>query len=752
MKVDKWLETVPALKFCIIFIAGILVSYFFNFNIYVITSILIIVLLFNLKIKNEVYIYALIFLFGIFKSNLDFHQFSRNSIREIPDSKNFEYTLRGVISDYPEYYENRIRFVFESSYIVSNSDSIKIDGKVLAVLYGNNFSREQQSKPVLIQGDYIEVTGKFSSPDDPSNPYEFNYKKYLYLHDTYKIIDNNGYDKVKILEHDKGNFIFSGIINPVRNYSEWILNQNYSGDNRGFIKGLVTGDRSDISTGTRTAFIDTGVMHILAVSGLNVVYVILLITLCLSIFRLPKQYILSITIPLLILYCLFTGATPSIVRATIMGILFITAFLLEKKISFYNIAAVSAIVILIYDSKQIFDAGFILSYTALISMVFIYEMVFRKLEPKLFKYKYTNNFLFKWFALLIMVSTAAIIGTIPVSALYFGKISVISFIANIIAVPVANFVLATGFIQILISLFSDYLSNVISYTNNLAMNTLFGIIDSLSKLSIAYIEFYRFNIINIILTYIILILLITMRKENFAFRITLSIILLAGIFVINLDLRKETSVTFLDVRNGDAVLISAEDKNLMLYSGSSEAGLNRVTAPFLKRSGNTELDALIFTNCSDTLSESSFLKIGINANNIYSACNPNTQIIEAGNVYHISDDCKVYILTPADIETNNISALIKYRENNILYFNNVNTWQSKEFFTAYSDLLNNELVYIASDMKNISMQDLTRSKIYLTSSNRIKEIAGEKLINLNESGAIILEAKNGDMEFIDWRN
>lgn len=760
MKFEKWLETVPAFRFCITFLAGIIISYEINFNIYVVTSLLIILILLNLKIKNEIYIYVLIFIFGLFKANLDFYQFPRNSVQEIPDSKNFEYTFKGVISDYPQYYDDKIRFIFDSDYIVSSSDSIKVEGKIIAVIYENKFSKETQTPPVLKRGDYIELSGKFSSPENPSNPYEFNYKKYLYMHDIYKIVDNTGYKNIKVLEHDKDNFIFSGIINPARSYAEKILNENYSGDNRGFIKGLVTGDRSDISSETKTSFIDTGVMHILAVSGLNVVYVILLITLCLSILRLQKQYILSITIPLLILYCLFTGATPSIVRATIMGILFITAFLLEKRISFYNIAAVSAIAILIYDSKQFFDAGFVLSYTALLSMVFIYETVFKRLEHKIFRYKYTNNFLFKWFALLVMVSTAAIIGTIPVSASYFGKISLISFIANIIAVPVANFVLATGFIQILISFFSDYLSSVISYTNNFVMNALFYIIDGLSKLKIAYIEFYKFNILNIILTYLILILLATMKKENFAFRTSVAVILFAGILVINYDFnyvfKKDTTITFLDIRNGDAVLISTGSKNLMLYSSNNKTSLNKVTAPFLKRSDNTGLNTLLFANCSDTINSMDFLDAGINVNKTYSPCNSEATPAGNGAIYEISEDCKVYLLSPGNFEANNISAVIKYRDNNIFYLNNINTRQSKEFLMAYSDLLNEKLTYISNDSKDTLMPALTESKIYLTANDKFKkdnERNGlNNLINLNKSGALILKAENGGMKFFDWRN
>ncbi|HEX2788726.1 MAG TPA: ComEC/Rec2 family competence protein [Ignavibacteria bacterium] len=729
MKFEKWLETVPALKFCIALIIGILIGSSLQFNIFVLFILLVLLIILNVATKNQIYIFVLIFLFGIFKANLDFHQFSKTTLHEIPDSKNFEYTFRGTIADYPQYLDDNVRFIFESAYLISENDSIKITGNILATLWKNKFSKEEQPMPQLQIGDYVELTGKFSSPKPPSNPFEFNYRKYLYMHDIYKTLTLSSFDNVKVLDHNRGSFIFSKIINPARNYSEQILDKNYKGDNRGFIKGLITGNRTGISDEMKTSFIDTGIMHIIAVSGLNVAYVILLITLCLSILRLPKNYILVTTIPLLILYCLFTGATPSIVRATTMGILFIIAYLIEKKIVFYNIVAVSAIVILVYDSKQLFDAGFILSFVSLISMVFIYETVFRQVENKIFKYRFTNNFLFRWLFLLIVISTAAIIGTIPVSASYFGKISIVSIAANIIAVPVSNFVLATGFLQILVSLFSDYLSNIISYTNNFAMNILSFIIDWLSSLKFAFIEFYKFNIVNLIFTYIILILLATMRKENFVFRLSVTVILCAGIFLSNYNFNKTESITFLDAKNDDAVVVNADTKNLILYSDKDKNSFDRVVIPYLKKSENGNSNIFINVNKPNSLS--------------------------VGTIYNLSDDLKIYMLSPAQGEINNASAIIKYRNENILYLNSINPASTKYFFVSYKDLLTDNITYISKN-DSLFSYDLVQSDIYFTSNNKLNgKLSIEEntsFINLNETGAVVLKMNDGEMKFYDWRN
>jgi len=145
-------------------------------------------------------------------------------------------------------------------------------------------------------------------------------------------------------------------------------------------------------------------MHILAVSGFNVAVVSTFIIIALSLFRLKRQHAILVAIPFLIFYCFFTTMAPSIIRATIMGILVIIGilierklefYMIERKLEFYNIVAVSAILILAIDAKQIYDAGFILSYIAVISMVFVYENVFLSLEKKLSKNDFTNNKFFR---------------------------------------------------------------------------------------------------------------------------------------------------------------------------------------------------------------------------------------------------------------------------------------------------------------------------------------------------------------------
>jgi len=131
-----------------------------------------------------------------------------------------------------------------------------------------------------------------------------------------------------------------------------------------------------------------------------------------------------------------------------------------------------------------------------------------------------------------LISISAIIGTIPVSAFYFHKIPIVSVIANIIAVPAANLILITSFLQIIFEPISQFLSSAVSYLNNV-LNGLFLFIGFIANLKYAYISFYKFNLFNIIIYYSVLIILVTSSKLNFLKRIIFSCLIILFAVIVN---------------------------------------------------------------------------------------------------------------------------------------------------------------------------------------------------------------------------
>ncbi|MDD5618643.1 MAG: ComEC/Rec2 family competence protein [Candidatus Omnitrophica bacterium] len=146
-----------------------------------------------------------------------------------------------------------------------------------------------------------------------------------------------------------------------------------------------------------------------------------------------------------------TGLRPSIVRAVVMGIVFLLSFLVEKEYHVYNSLALSAIIVLFIWPWQIFDIGFQLSYISVLSIVFISPKILSILpKPK-------NRF-FYFLIVSLVVSFSTWLVTTPLVAYYFGIVSLISLVANLFVVPFTPFILAGGFIYLLASFIAPFLT------------------------------------------------------------------------------------------------------------------------------------------------------------------------------------------------------------------------------------------------------------------------------------------------------
>jgi competence protein ComEC len=615
------LESATAFKIAFLFIIGILAGSTFKLNIFLILALIALQIfyLFYFYKKNKlispniVLIISLIIFLGILKAEIDFHLISDNSISKIPDTKRNEETkIIGIIEDIPSYDTNKIKFSLSSEYLIQVHDTIEISGDIIVTLKRNpktdfnEFGKEQVSGNInydfrsdLKAGDRILLYGKLSEPFEERNPGEFDYKRYLFLHNIYKTFIIKGYDNIEIINRNNLGFFSQYIIYPARQFASENIDKNIGGDEGAFLKGLVTGERQDISKKVKEDFVKTGVMHIIAVSGLNVAYIILSITLVLSLFRVPRLPKVIFIIIFLIFYCFFTGAPASIIRATVMGSLILISGVLQRKTNFYNIVGISVLVILIYDSKQLFDPGFILSFSAVLSMVFFYEkfdnIFLQKILDLKIKYK---KFIYN-IASIIFLTLAAQIGTLPITSQYFEKISFVSLIANAIVVPLSNLSLAIGFFQIVIATFSGFLSSVIATANMYLLKYQLFIVNYLASFKYSYIGFYKFNTINTIGYFVLLFTIISIKKETIKLRLLILSVIIFILFIVNLNYNNKLKITFLYVGQGDCTLIETPDgSNILIDCGMKDLFYNsgESIVPFLKRKGISQIDLLILTH------------------------------------------------------------------------------------------------------------------------------------------------------------
>jgi competence protein ComEC len=275
---------------------------------------------------------------------------------------------------------------------------------------------------------------------------------------------------------------------------------NISSPAKDFLIAFILGDRGDLDQDIYSAFKQTGTVHIIAISGLHIVIVVFILIVFLKALRFKMKSRFIITVLFLLFYSFMTGLRPSVVRAVIMGIVFLLSFLVKREYHVYNSLALSAMIILFIWPWQIFDIGFQLSYISVIAIVFLSPKIL-DLLPK------TKNRLLNYAQVSIVISLSTWFVTTPLVAYYFGIVSVISVVANLFMVPFTPFILGGGFIYLLASFITPVLAKWFALSLEFIIDTLIFLTIFFRNMPFAYFYIEKLSLWIILLYYLSIIIL-----------------------------------------------------------------------------------------------------------------------------------------------------------------------------------------------------------------------------------------------------
>ncbi|HTO93434.1 MAG TPA: ComEC/Rec2 family competence protein, partial [Bacteroidota bacterium] len=208
------------------------------------------------------------------------------------------------------------------------------------------------------------------------------------------------------------------------------------------LKDLLTGERSGVPRETRNAMIDAGVAHILAVSGYRVYVLGAAIGLCLSLIGIRRRLRPFLLVPLLLFYMVLTGSRAPVVRATVMAIVFQAAPACSRRTGTRNALGVAALLILIVAPGQLFDAGFQLSFAAVLTISLYAGLTVRC--TALVRGRGPGGEILRSAIRGALLSLLATLGSLPLSAGLFGRVSLIGLLANIPVVPATGLAMVLG--------------------------------------------------------------------------------------------------------------------------------------------------------------------------------------------------------------------------------------------------------------------------------------------------------------------
>jgi competence protein ComEC len=302
----------------------------------------------------------------------------------------------------------------------------------------------------LRYGDTIVVRCTLRPAASPTNPHAFDYARYLHFKDIHYLAYVSS-DDVYLCGRDGGQRIWRLALSQRSKLLHLLTRHFREPASHAVASALLVGYKEELPDDLEEAYIKTGSMHALAVSGTHVGFVYAGLFLILRQLRLRGPWKRRIETPLVLggvwAFTLLTGASAAVLRAAWMFSLFIVGRALFRRTSVWNTLAASAFVLLWTDPDYLYDAGFQLSYAAVAGMVYFYPQMKKRLPELPAWSKEAIN--------ILVIGVAAQLGTLPLSLYYFHQFPVYFWLAGwVVVVGGAVFLWGGALLILLDSLYS----------------------------------------------------------------------------------------------------------------------------------------------------------------------------------------------------------------------------------------------------------------------------------------------------------
>ena len=588
----------PFIKFTIAFIVGILSAGLFQFDLhfYQISVFIFFLILLSLakyfrfnNIISSVLFLILIFIFGIYISKV-------NEIRIVSPISNYQkeknVKLYAEVTSVELERSYEIVFTVLTDSLIIDSNSIVTKDYIICKFRGDSLQRKNIYTQ-LNAGNKIYLTGTYQKGRERRNPGEFDYDKYLKSKSVTGLFVSYDTDSINILSNQKD--YFKSSLHSVRKLIDETIHKLHNPQTAGLLRGLLLADRSEIDYETKNEFINSGVVHILAVSGLHVGYVLVIIIFIFGRFGIYLRSIL--TILGLVAFMFLTGVPPSVFRATLMSVVIIIAFLSNRSTNIINSISIAAFIILLLNPNEIYNPGFQLSFSAVLAIGILY--------PYIQKIIFKLNLKHKWLEYILLffgVSLSAQIGTLPFTLAYFSKLSVVALFANLIVIPTVGVIIGIAFITVFIGVISNSIAIYFAAANDLLSGWMIDFIKYTGQLDFSFLWIRNYSLYDSIVFYLglALVLLVLRKISKVYMKIVLVMILSATIIIYSQFDNKELldknvlSVFMIDVGQGDSFLIKFPNgKTALIDAGEANPFIDngeRVIIPLLDNFGIRKID------------------------------------------------------------------------------------------------------------------------------------------------------------------
>ena len=492
-------------------------------------------------------------------------------------------TIEGRLDQEPvRWASDRTRLLLEASAAHLGPERVPASGRVQLTLYGEIATALGESQRVL-------VDARLHRPVGYRNPGGFDYPAHL-RRDGILLVGHARADRLMALTPDVPPWPVA-----VKRWAVATIAERLPETSGALLAGLLLGERTSMPPASDEAFRRAGVYHILAVSGFNVALLAGAVFVGLALGGVPRRAAAMVAAAVLVGFALVVGAQPSVLRATVMGLLLLIALPLDRRSQLPNALALAAIGLLLWRPGDLWEPGFQLSFAATAGIVYLAPWITGALEARGWP---------RGFAAAVAVSLGAQAAVTPLMAAHFNQLSLVGVVANLAVVPLAAVATTLGMGVLLAALLPGPIAGLGFESLWLVLIALRAVVAAAAALPAAMVHLPAPGVTTAIAWYGAMLLApraASSRRCRAAVGALLAIVVTLSAWPWLAPTERRLRVTFLDVGQGDAALIELPDGPRLLVDGGPGGARRfdvgeRVLAPFLWNRPLARLDVVALSH------------------------------------------------------------------------------------------------------------------------------------------------------------
>ena len=464
----------------------------------------------------------------------------------------------------------------------------------------------------LFAGQPVEISGVLAPPKGPRAPGQFDYRGYLRWRGVYYQLRCETTNDCRLWASHPAVRAFPPWPDRFCDWAQRVLSKGLSTEDESLrlLWAMVLGWKTALTQEVAEPFMQSGTLHIFAISGLHIALIAGILISLLRVLQVPRAASGVVVVPLIWFYTVATGWQASAIRSTVMMTIVVAGWALQRPGHLLNSLAASGLIILIWDPTQLYQAGFQLSFFVVLGIALIVPplekvrerllrpdpLLPRELRPRIQQWLDQPT---RWITTSMATSFAAWLGSLPLIATYFHMITPGSLLANLVIVPLSSLALMSSLGSLVCGDWLPFFTELFNLSAWLWMLWMARLSKWFASLPGAYFYVQQPSLAASLAYYIVLGIVLSgvlvVPRRRFWAGVTLALVLTAWLVSWGMD-RRKTLLTVLPNRAATVLIDGAGERTDLLIDPGDPISAQSLVQPFLRSQGINRLPRILLSH------------------------------------------------------------------------------------------------------------------------------------------------------------